>query len=246
MKRISGTRLLLVIAGGILAMISGVVAAGIIRTRHTVDALQHLKQLGGEVHLACPHWCPVIVSRNASTFMANQVQLEFVGIETPLLYIAMQIKRLPQDVCLSLQDVSLTNVDLRQLCELKNVVALSVTDLGMSDQAIKSIVKMSQLKCLSIHGGQVTDRGCQYLSGHGQLEHLGLIGLPISDSGVRELSKLSHLKIVDLRGTHVTDLGLRHLVTLPDLQSIDLRNSQVTAQGVRRFRETRPGIEIQN
>lgn len=231
-------------AVSLVALGSGAAVAGLIRQRQIDHALHELKLMGGSLELACPHWCPRSIARNAESLMADQLRVEFVDSDTPLVYIAHQLQQLPQRICLSVQRASLQNSDFQHLKTITNLEAFSITESSMTDRSLSYIAELPKLKCLAISGAQLTHRGCRTISGMRQLEHLGLIGAPITDGDIAELAKLSRLTILDLRGTYASDRCLAELAKLPRLTYLDVRGTQVSAEGVRRLQTSRPNLEI--
>jgi hypothetical protein len=90
-----------------------------------------------------------------------------------------------------------TDADLAQLEELKQLQLLDLNSTGITDEGLVYLKGLAQLKSLNLGGTKVTDAGVEHVKGLPRLQLLWLSGSKVSDAGLRDLRKtLANCQIV--------------------------------------------------
>jgi hypothetical protein len=139
----------------------------------------------------------------------------------------------------------------------------------IEDGQLERLKNLPQLNEIHIDNAPLTGTGFAPLANLGHLENLYMPGSAIDDSGMACIGTLRHLKQLELSGTAVTDAGIDHLKSLPMLETLwlartrvsdvgllkltnmpklvylHLTGSNVTAEGIRRFKTSRPDVNVE-
>ncbi|MEW4452249.1 hypothetical protein AB1L30_06130 [Bremerella sp. JC817] len=130
---------------------------------------------------------------------------------------------------------------LDQLAKLEFLDSVSLTQCNLTDQQLEDLAQIKQLGLLSIDGEQLTNAGIAQLVALKNLHHLTIAdGKQITDealASVAQLRKLSELELVSLS---ITDEGIQHLHAMPYLSYVRLSDLSINENAVNQLRQSLP------
>jgi len=144
----------------------------------------------------------------------------------------------------------LTDEDLLQLRELKNLTSIDLTNCGqITRRGLQSFsLNPGQIKSLILTDcPKITDRFCDHIVHYTSLERLDVRGcFRISDNGVGALTSLRYLKHLDLsvgatvssegNNQSISDVSMHTLAQMPQLASLQLEGcASITDKGLIRL-----------
>lgn len=148
---------------------------------------------------------------------------------------------LPFPFGLNFQFTGVTDVELKELRNLKNLISLDVSNsqfLDMnpnriSDVGVRELKDCKNLASLNLGRTDVTGAGLKNLP---NLTALILDGTKLTDETARELQNLNHLRMLSLANTPIKDAGVNEITKLKNLQSLGLANTQVVGEGIKQMK----------
>jgi Leucine-rich repeat (LRR) protein len=87
------------------------------------------------------------------------------------------------------------------------VVAVNLQDLQVSDDDLRCLTDLTRLYGLALGNTNVSDGSLQYIEGLSELRGLGLYDTQITDASIEHLARLANLESLLIGGTHITDEG---------------------------------------
>ena len=147
-----------------------------------------------------------------------------------------QLKELKNLRELNLGDTAITDAGLEHLKYLKKLQSLILEHTQLNGAGITHIGDILGLTRLDMGDTPITDADLELLTGLTNLEWLSLWNTRITANGLRHLSGLTCLHWLDLANTNVADDGSEHLRGLSNLQSLDLGGTAVTDASVQHLR----------
>ena len=151
----------------------------------------------------------------------------------------------------------------KQLCNLRE---LTISNNLISDEGLRNLAPLAKLEVLNVQQTQVTGETLTILSAMNSLRELRLDGCPLSDEGGLMIGHLRSIRWVTLRSPRLKILGqidwpdslervrfeecqlndeeLIRLANCPNLREILVSSTQVTDDGIKRFRQSRPTVNI--
>jgi hypothetical protein len=181
------------------------------------------------------------------------------GVDTPL-------PKPPGEVnVLLLADTAVTDAQMKQVAELRNLERLDLEDTKITAQGLKHLAGLKKLAWLRMQPQQLSDASLRVLREIGllhalslayrsrdsgrprsaaEVDSLSLWKAPVTDDGLKELADLKNLTWLDLRDTRVTDVGLKELARMKKLRHLLLHNTHVTDVGVAALQKALPKCKI--
>jgi hypothetical protein len=111
---------------------------------------------------------------------------------------------------------------------LGHLRGLNLSGTQVTDAELADLAELKELKFLWLSNTKVTDAGLAHLAGLTSLRWLGLSKTKITDAGLTHLRGLQNLQLLRLKHTKVTDAGLAHLAGLTELADVSLEGTEVT------------------
>lgn len=146
---------------------------------------------------------------------------------------------------LRLHSLDIDERSMEALCRLSSLKVVVGEDVDLNSNQIRQLSLLKNLDYLWLERCQLPDdESWEALSTLLKLENVDLRGTSVGDACASALSKCSPIRDLDLSGTSLTDAGLEQLQRLPGLEVLDVRHSNVTPDGFRKFRKSRPDVEI--
>jgi internalin A len=124
------------------------------------------------------------------------------------------------------------------------VVSAYLSGTKVTDADMKDLADLKQLQTLDLRNTSVTDTGLKDLAALTQLRELYLIGTNVTNAGLKEVATLKQLQKLYLVGAKVTDAGLKDLVNLKQLQELNLSDTMVTDAGRRELQKALPACQV--
>jgi hypothetical protein len=137
-----------------------------------------------------------------------------------------------------------TDNDLAQLEELRDLQALDIFDTKITNGGLIHLERLTKLKRLFLGYTRITDAGLKHLQALNQLGELSLWKTDVTDSGLKCVEELTTLRELYLHSTRITDAGLASIRGLNHLEWIDLAETKVTETGVKTLRNALPSCVI--
>lgn len=137
------------------------------------------------------------------------------------------LDKIPETRFLGLNDVRITDADLKHLESLHNLESLSVDCPSVTDDGLRYISGLTNLKRLRLHCDGITDAGLKYLTGLTNLESLTLDSDRITDAGLQHISGLTNLQGLTLVSEQITDEGVPYLWNLKKLSGFNYRETWI-------------------
>ncbi|MEZ6144196.1 MAG: hypothetical protein R3B91_01935 [Planctomycetaceae bacterium] len=136
---------------------------------------------------------------------------------------------------LRLNDLPLTDEELRALEKLPELEILDLSGTQISDSGVASISGLVFLRTLSLSNTAISDQSLKHLLPLADLRELYLMGTQITDDGLKLLTHLENLQVLDLSGDEISDQGLKGLTVLPKIRELGLANTMITDAGIERL-----------
>ncbi|MDB5391652.1 MAG: hypothetical protein JWM11_7298, partial [Planctomycetaceae bacterium] len=146
---------------------------------------------------------------------------------------------------LDLRSIPVTDRDLEQIANLKDLDSLDLFATKLTDRGMKELPGLWRLSSLDLHSTDISNDGVNQLSKCENLKNLNLGKTHISDEGLESISRLQHLTELDLSQTNVTVGGLASLINMRDLTRLNLTGVKLTTDEIRVLSQDLPkGCEI--
>lgn len=156
-----------------------------------------------------------------------------------------RIGRLDQLETLCLEDVNLSDDDLKHLINLKDLKNLFVGgNRNLTDPAFSHLGQLKSLENLWLNATGIRLTESLDEAAFSNLRSLSLHGSAITDSEIKNICGLTKLESLQLSNTQVTDVGLPDLGELKNLRHLTLYGTTVTGEGVARLQKLLPKCEI--
>jgi hypothetical protein len=124
------------------------------------------------------------------------------------------------------------------------VVEVNLSYTPVTDADLKDLKEFKQLHRLLLDRTKVTDAGLKEIKELKQLQWLVLSRTAVTDAGLRDIKEFKQLQDLFLEDTKITDAGLKEIKELKQLGRLELRRTQVTDAGVKELREALPRCAI--
>ena len=136
-------------------------------------------------------------------------------------------------VQVDLANTKITDNDLGQLKNLKEIRRLHLDGTNTTDAGLGEIMGLKKLIWLSLRGTKITDAGLAYLKDLEELQMLSLDKTKITDAGLAHLQQLRELGTLGLSKTNITDAGLVYVKEMKKLWGgLHLQGTQITNAGL--------------
>lgn len=127
----------------------------------------------------------------------------------------------------------LTDSEVSQLGELRQLKHLDLTEKGIDDSKLANLRELTELEYLSLQWNKgITDAGLVHLGGMKDLKILNLRSTSIDGSGLAHLDGVSKLEELALMQTNCNDAGLSHLHAMTQLKTLYLLETKITDAGL--------------
>jgi beta-lactamase regulating signal transducer with metallopeptidase domain/protocatechuate 3,4-dioxygenase beta subunit len=122
---------------------------------------------------------------------------------------------------------SITNKDLREICQFKSLTKLEIHGSNIDDAGMKELKNLENLEELEGGTYNVTDVGVADLADVKRLKKLNLNYSKITDASLKELKRLTNLQSLDLSHTKIKGLHLDELKDLQQLKELAMTSTRI-------------------
>jgi len=145
--------------------------------------------------------------------------VEIIGTMTGLQYLEMN-------------DIKLTNSQLKKIAALPELTRLCLSGSGLDDESMRILSKSKVKQLIIDRNEQITDKGVGYLTSM-PLVQLSLGAASITDKGVAQLAKINSLKQLSIWRTKVTDNCFKDIAKLTNLRGLLISDTAITDEGLK-------------
>ena len=117
----------------------------------------------------------------------------------------------------------------------KNVVSVDLSETEVTDGDLRQMLNFKNLQHLDVRLTKVGDPGTQYIGFLKNLRTLNMFRTDLSDAGLERLRKLDNLETLLIGGTKITDKGLKSIEKLSRLRKVSVFNTGVSDAGLKSF-----------
>ena len=136
--------------------------------------------------------------------------------------ILLTLPQFPELQWLNLDDADLTDEDLLQLADLRNLEILALANTRLRGPGLRHLFKPSKLRQLVLSKTDIDDSALEIVASMTSLESVWLDGTRITNAGLKHLEKLPKLRGLSCSNTEVTEIGLDDLLkSHPELSVTD-------------------------
>jgi hypothetical protein len=136
-------------------------------------------------------------------------------------------------------------IRLDENSEGRPVFSVSLEFSKVTDAELKELVEFKQLRLLFLNATKVSDAGLKELAKLKQLQTLSLIGTKVTDAGMKELAKLEQLGCLDLSDSKITAAGVKELTALEQLTLLKISKTKVADAELAEIRKSLPKVKIE-
>jgi Leucine-rich repeat (LRR) protein len=178
---------------------------------HITDA--GLMHLAGLTRLKTLELGAARLTQAGTEHLAGMQQLERLTLSADLDDEALEpIGRLKALDFVSLTAPRITHAGIGHLRGLKNLSQLTLQDTSVGDAGLREVCQISFIRELHFWGSTISDAGVVHLRGLPGLKSLSLAGSRISDACLDVLADLPNLQTLSVEDTMITDEGVAELL----------------------------------
>lgn len=147
---------------------------------------------------------------------------------------------------LSISDTRISDIGIDYISRNENIVSLGASSMKITGEGFKNFNKSGKLQILRLNDTLLNDDGLKYISELQNLEELQIGGTKITDNGLKLLQKIPKLKSLYINNTSITDTGLQYLAGVKNLQYVFVMGTKVTTKGIANLKRKILHCEIDN
>ena len=146
------------------------------------------------------------------------------------------------ELCLAHTEITAESIPI--IAKIPGLINLDIAGIRLDNKGLKPLANHPTLKRIVINETAVTAAGLETLATIPNLDCLEVYKCFITDSGMKHVAKMVNLTKISLDSTKVTDKGILQLTPLTKLRRLQVWDTEVTAEGIVAFQEVMPNVYI--